>query len=685
MQDGNKLWAVIDVETGCVRDAAGEWSSAPWVHDEHGVSPWPLLIGIQPVGVEGDKVDTCFAGSAFVPGDASLGPAINHKATLIGHNIKFDAGHVPAINDHTIWDTMIAEYILTAQVSKFASLESLRAKYMRASTPKRDLIGSNLAKGIPPQDIPMGELMPYLYHDLSITAGVFKCQWELATPEQRALIMVQSTASLAYGEIEKNGLHLDVPYTIEARDFHAKQMQECREVFANLYASQCPDPDAQGGLLRLESMFTPKILSTVFFRSPPFVSGQVDLTPEEKIGLSKSRKYKQIQIDAPSHIPALDPSAYGAAPYKGNPDIYTLTDDILAKIETGGPSFHAMMAGVVRKYRENQKIHGTYLDAWLTEIEKYGDRRLHPKVHSTSTDTGRTSSAGPNVQNIPDEGRACVSSRFPEGYLLEADFKQLEVMGLAEVSGCTALINALRAGTDIHYESGKSVFGWTSPADMDKEARRVVKTINFGLIYGGSAPTLAAQAGIEVEIAKALIRSFYTRFPGVKLWQDHMIKRVTERPDSIETREGQHGTVTYHTVKTATGRSYSFPLEPPPAWMPPHIAKARGNSASPTKVKNYPVQGFATGDIVPLAVMLYWKELRKRCLYHTCKLVNVVHDSMLVDCENALWAGQAESALRFVVDTQLPAAIKSLWDIELSVPLAVDVSIIKTWKSRSTT
>lgn len=681
-----KPWAVIDVETSCVKTVEGEWSALPWAKNDMGESPAPLLVGMKAMRVEGDMVDNGWSSGIF--STAAFGAAahaISEMATLVGHNIKFDAGHVPAINEHTIWDTMIAEYILTAQHDKFASLESLRAKYLPTVAAKDDLIGRNLRDGIPPQELEMGELEKYLQHDLDITAGIFKCQWELATPAQRALIMVQSTASLAYGEIEKNGLHLDIPYTITQRDKHAELMEEARKGFAHRYSLAGKSSD-YADLMRLPSLFTPSVLSSVFFGSPPNIEGQVELTAAEKVGLPKSRRYKTLVVEGVKGLwlEPLMPSAYGSAPMKASSGIYRMDDDILAKIEAAGAGYFGMMAGFVREYRKHQKIHGTYLDAWLTEVEKYADRRLHPKVHSTSTDTGRTSSAGPNVQNIPDEGRACVTSRFEHGHLMEADFKQLEVCGLAEVSKCRALITALRSGTDIHYESGKSVFGWHHPSDMDKDKRRIVKTINFGLIYGGSAKTLAAQAGVDEQIAKDLIRSFYTQFPGVKLWQDFTIDRVTRHPDSTVVREGEHGTVTFHTIKTDTGRSYSFPLEDPPTWMPPHVAAARGKSASPTKVKNYPVQGFATGDIVPLAVMLYWKELRKRGL-DSCKLVNVVHDSMLTDCASRVAAASASAALHHVVELQLPAALKSLWGVELSVPLSVDVSIITTWKQRSTT
>lgn len=683
-----KPWAVIDVETSCVKTKAGEWASLPWATDELGVSPRSLLIGMKPVRVEGDKafIETIpFIFAAVAEMDTAL-HMLSEYATLIGHNIKFDAAHVDGINSHTVWDTMIAEYILTAQVTKFAKLEELRAKYASAMPMKLDLIGSNLAKGVPPQDIPDAELRPYLQSDLHITAAVFKCQWELATPRQRALILVQSTASLAYGEIEDNGLTLDVPYTIAQRDHHANEMQAAREAFAHRFSMATGKDDDQLNLLRFDSLFTPSILSTVFFGSPPTIEGKVELTPEEKIGLPKNRRFKLVKINAvgPAYGPALDPSAYGAASMKVSPSIFKIDDDILAKIEGEGKSYYSLMAGLVRDYRKHQKIHGTYLDAWLTEIEKYYDRKLHPKVHSTSTDTGRTSSSGPNVQNIPDEGRMCVTTRYDAGYLLEADFKQLEVCGLAEVSGCGALIGALKAGTDIHYESGRSVYGWKFPAEMTKDLRRIVKTINFGLIYGGSAKTLAEQAGVDVETAQDLIKSFYTRFPGVKLWQDSMIRRVTERPDDIVISEGPHGTLTSHVIATPTGRNYSFPLEPPPPWMPPPMAKKRGNSPSPTKIKNYPVQGFATGDIVPLAVMLFWKELQARGLADECLLCNVVHDSILVDCINSFKAAEAQAALDHVVTIKLPAALKSLWGIELNVPLAVDVSLLKHWKNRST-
>lgn len=668
---------VVDIETSVVKKRNGEWGSMPWdvpadVEKDH--SPHGILFGakwLAPHGALESRIGPVLSDFEY---GVNGSPGELVAPTIVGHNLKFDAAHAPFLRALNSWDTMIAEYILTAQQTKFASLSDLVKKYAPGMS-KPDVIGENLANGIRPQDLPDEDLVAYLGNDLDVTAEVFKCQWALSTRTQRALILVQSAASLVYGEMEANGLTLDVATTIARRD-DADGMSVARMTTATAVWANYVGRDAADAMRAGDAIMSPTALSMWFFGTPSSLEVIVPLTDAEKIGAPKHRKNRKVTVKAPHAagvLPLCDPAACGSAK-RAIGDIYGTSDEVLEQLKTRTGPEHSLMVSVIQQYRATQKLSKTYYTPWLETIEQTTDRCLHPKIHATATDTGRTSSSQPNGQNVPAEAKPCIVSRFEGGSILEVDFKQLEVCGLAEVSQCPALIKSLRNGDDIHFLSGQKVFGWKSPADMDKEKRRIVKTINFGLIYGGSAPTLAKQAGIDEATAKALIKSFYGRFPGVEDWQDDTYKRVSAAPDRTEVVPSPEGTTCVHWLTTLTGRSYAFPIERPP-WAPTAAGRP-----SPTKVKNYPVQGFATGDIVPLATLLVAADQRR--LYPDVKRLLVVHDSMLFDVPTVSTTspGMVASGVRRVVEDQLPRALKDLWGIELSVPLSVDVTIHPTWK-----
>jgi DNA polymerase I-like protein with 3'-5' exonuclease and polymerase domains len=676
---------VVDRETSTVK-INGKWDPRPYVVDkDNWDQPQAFATGTQEITCLIDvrtrklawlaeRVQTAYHG---VPG-LDYGPSKKDLEghVVVGHNIKFDAQHTDTLRECQVWDTMVAEYILSAQRTKFASLNDLIAKYLPGTKPKDDLIGRYLAADTPPHKIPETELRDYLNNDVETTGKVFMRQWEAASEKQRALILVQSTVSLAYGDVELNGLWVDVEKTRKRSEEIDEKLKKIRDDMAAYWLGMGYPTNVVHALKATDSFMAPRALSTYFFGSPKSWELKVPLTEEER-KLTPRRKFRSVEVKAGAGVadPIGGPAALGAREHATSPGLFTVDDNALQALAP-----HSEFAKSVREARGLTKIQSTYYDAWLKQLEFYADNCLHPKVHSTATDTGRTSSSVPNVQNIPNEARECIRSRFDEGVLLEADFKQLEVCGLAQLSKCPSLIKALKSGADIHYLSGQKVYGWTSPKEMTKDERRIVKTINFGLIYGGSAKGLAAQAGIKPELAQQLIDGFYSAFPGVKKWQDETFKRVLEKPDYVAVVPGTIGTQRAHWLLSETGRFYSFDLEPPP-W-------GGAERPKPTEVKNYPVQGFSTADVAPLAVMLVHKRLLElndsvRGI-EPVKLCAVVHDSMLVDCLDKSYAETVSHIIKDVVRIDLPQALRGLFGIEMLVPLNVDIEIKRYWSEEKT-
>ena len=267
------------------------------------------------------------------------------------------------------------------------------------------------------------------------------------------------------------------------------------------------------------------------------------------------------------------------------------------------------------------------------------------------------------------------TSRFPDGYLLEVDFSQLEILVLAFLSGDGQLRKDLLSGADLHTISAQKLFGVSKPSDKQ---RKIAKMLSFQLQYGSGAKNMAQINGIPEATAKKFIENYYDRYPGVKKYQDDMIKKVeaNRTPSSERTKLGRPAGVSE--VRSLTGRRYTFKEQDAPEWS------ARDASFSPTQIKNYPTQGFATGDIVPLALGKLYRVLKNDSrLCDTCLMINTVHDSIVFDCNSKLVAKKwAKEAKRIMEDS--PKYLKEVFDIDFDLPLNVGCDIGKNWGEMET-
>ena len=307
---------------------------------------------------------------------------------------------------------------------------------------------------------------------------------------------------------------------------------------------------------------------------------------------------------------------------------YSMSESVLTKVLATIPSsiIASLYIKQILEYRKISKLKNTYIGPILEKIDPaYGTTAIHPKIHMVSTDTGRCSSSDPNGQNFPPQARACIKATH--AWIHEIDFKQLEVLVLALLSKDPMLIADIKAGRDLHYETGKSVYGWQGRSDMSDKYRKIVKGVNFGLIYGGGAKGIAAQTGTSIKVVKELMTSFYARYTRVGEWQEEFYTMVA---NSMVPAGHVNGEQIYSSLVTLPlgGRKFYFKEKPSPIWL----KKKTGRSFSfkPTETKNYPVQGFAGGDLVMLAIRLLYDEIKRHNLQDT-QLIMTVHDSIIID------------------------------------------------------
>jgi len=303
---------------------------------------------------------------------------------------------------------------------------------------------------------------------------------------------------------------------------------------------------------------------------------------------------------------------------------------------------HPLLEALLR-IRETKKL-GTTVEGLLIEIAE--DSRIHTHFAQTVTATGRLSSVGPNLQNIPvrtQEGRKireCFIAGDGYSALLTADYSQIEMRIMAHLSNDKALLAAFESGEDLHATVAAEVFG-VKAADVDPEMRRQIKAMSYGLAYGLSSYGLGAQLGLSPGEAQSLMDRYFERFGGIRDY----LKSVVEEARKVGYTE------------TVMGRRRYLP-----DLM--HDNRQRREVAERMAL-NAPIQGSAA-DIIKRAMLNVQSALVKKKL--KSRLLLQVHDELILE----VVAGE-ESVLTELVRQEMGSAYP------LKAPLDVNVGIGKSW------
>jgi DNA polymerase-1 len=300
---------------------------------------------------------------------------------------------------------------------------------------------------------------------------------------------------------------------------------------------------------------------------------------------------------------------------------------------------------LILEWRGLHKLKSTYIDA-LPQLVHPRTGRVHTCFNQAVAATGRLSSSDPNLQNIPIRTelgrqirRAFVAA--PGHVLISADYSQIELRVLAHLAHEDALIDAFRSGEDIHDRTARKVFGATSGLDPH-ELRRRAKIVNYALLYGKTAFTLAKDIGVTKEAAQAFIDAYFAGYPKVRVYIDQMLLRARETG----------------VVKTMFGRRR----------LVPELNSRNGQirAAAERVTVNMPIQGTAA-DILKRAMIALHAELPKRGLH--ARMILTVHDELLFETRS----DEADRASDVVREHMESAA-------SLMVPLTVDVGIADNWR-----
>lgn len=271
-----------------------------------------------------------------------------------------------------------------------------------------------------------------------------------------------------------------------------------------------------------------------------------------------------------------------------------------------------------------------------------------------------------------------VSRYGDKGSIMEADFSQLEVIYLAHITKDVQLIADILSGMDMHTVRAAELFGIPEKA-VTKEQRRTAKAFSFMLQYGAGARHMAERTGHKVAIAEQFIHNYYSRYPQVRKWQRGILKLVDKGATPVAKHTPKGYPMSSSTLQSETGRKYTFFTGDAPDWM---RLEGRATSFKPTEVKNYPIQGGATGDVVPMVLGEIYRWLVKEDLDDKVKLVATVHDSIVLDMPTNMCYSIGTDLKKIM--QRAPEFYEKNFGIKFNLPLFVGITYGPSWGEQRT-
>ena len=355
-----------------------------------------------------------------------------------------------------------------------------------------------------------------------------------------------------------------------------------------------------------------------------------EMAGEPSLNISSPKQIGELLFDKMQ----LDPKAKKG----GSKGTYSTDEATLQALAHKHPIINEIL-----EYRGVKKLLSTYIEPFPSYVSEL-DGRVHTTFNQALTATGRLSSSNPNLQNIPirtERGKEIRKAFVADGgVVVSADYSQIELRIMAHLSGDSHLIEAFKAGEDVHAATAAKIFG-IPVADVTREQRSMAKTANFGIMYGISSFGLAQRLGLPRGAAKQLIEDYFTSFPAIRGFIDSSVEFAR----------------THGYVETLFGRRRYLP----------DILQRNANvrSLAERNAVNAPIQG-TSADIIKLAMIGVADRLKSQGF--RSRMVLQIHDELLFDA--------------FPEEVPaLQAMVKEVMEniVTLSVPLTVECSSGQNW------
>lgn len=513
------------------------------------------------------------------------------KILKIAHNLKYDLTvlkwHGVEIEGPT-FDTMLAHYLLEPDMRH--GMDLLSETYLNYRPVSIEtLIGKKGKNQKSMRDVPVEQVKDYAVEDADITFRLY----ELFSPQldetktRKIFEQIEMPLVSVLGDVEATGVAIDIE---QLRAFSKELGNEITALDKKIKALAGTD----------FNIASPKQLGEVLF----------------------------------DHMKLVD------KPKKTKTGQYATSESVLEGLR----GEHEIIDKIL-EYRQVVKLKSTYVDT-LPDLVNPRTGRVHTTFHQAVAATGRLSSQGPNLQNIPvrtERGRRVREAFVPrdENYvILAADYSQIELRVIASISEDEAMISAFQNDADIHAATAAKIFG-VQLDEVTREQRSNAKTVNFGIIYGVSAFGLSQQTDLSRTEAKEVIDSYFETYPGIKQYMDDRIAFAREH-GYVETLMGRRRYLRDINSRNAVVRG-----------------QAERNAI------NTPIQGTAA-DIIKLAMIEVHKVFEAE--QFRSKMILQVHDELVFDAHKDELA-----TIEPLIVEKMQHAMK------LRVPLKVDVGRGQNW------
>jgi len=610
--------------------------------------------------------------------------ALDSTRLLVAHNAPHDLVWLWESGftyDGDIFDTMLGEYVLQRGQKEALSLEACAERY-ELDTKKQDTLKEYFKQGLSTRDIPHDELSEYLSHDLHATQQLFnrlQTKYEECSSLEPTITLTNQLA-IHLARIYQRGFQVDMDALMKVRD----EFEQERNVLSIALEEQVADlmgdrpinlnsPEQKSWVIYSRRPHDKKVWADLFDERMP------DTEYRSTVRLHSDRLYKQkahqckecygtgqvrkVKKDGTPFARTNRCTACNAAGF-----VYTDTTT-LAGLKFSPPTAKWVssngfgtdkgnllyLEGIARSkgmkeaelFLQNLRRLSaveTYLSSFVEGIATHvkNDGRLHVRLLQHRTGTGRLSGADPNMQNMPRGGtfpvKRVFTSRWEGGQIMEADMAQLEFRVAAFLAQDATAIEEVSTGFDVHAYTAKVISDAGQPM-----SRQEAKAHTFAPLYGAS--------GFGRSQAEATYyQQFTTKYSGIAKWHEALAK------EALNTGK----------ITTPSGREFAFP----------DVVRRRfGGVTFFTQIKNYPVQSFATADIVPIS-LIYIDRLLTANRLHSC-VVNSVHDSVVIDVH----PDEKDKVLKVIstANDKLIAIVNRKWGIDFNVPLLLEAKIGPNW------
>ena len=667
----------VDVETSYQKTEAGGFDPSPF-------NPDNILVS---VGINDEYYFTNHSERIDEGCHAKIQKILDETKILIGHNIKFDlswlleAGFTYTGN---VYDTMIAEYVLNRGVRK--SLTLLMCCQRRKLDAKDDAVKEYMDRGVSFENIPAEIVEQYGRVDVAITRQLFDSQMvDLRSDKDKGLlktIKVMNEFLIVLTDMERNGINVNLDDLKEVEKEYRAEFAYLKQKIDKIVYQKMGDTKINLG--------SPEQLSWLIYSKKPkdkhewakiFNTGVDKFTKKNKkrpkfsfaqfrtlVANNSEPIYrtmasqclhcvgkgviKKIKVDgSPYKKYSKCDECHGEgfvyakmaklAGFDQRPrSVYDVSDSGFKTDRITLNKIAGEAEGEFKDFIDSILRHNaisTYLNTFVEGLQNFTNANglLHPKFMQAVTATGRLSSRDPNFQNQPRGNtfpiRKVIQSRFEDGQILEVDFAQLEFRTAVFLAQDKQGMEDIKNNIDVHKFT----------ADIIGVSRQDAKAHTFKPLYGGTTGT---------DAEKKYYKTFAEKYKGISKWHEEL----------------QSQAITFKRIKLPTGREYSFPYAERMPW---------GGSSYGTQIKNYPVQGLATADIVPLACIKIYKLMNEQRVKSL--LINTVHDSIVAD----VYPGE-EAVMSKIFDqgtASVIPALKEYYGINFNVPLDTEIKMGYDW------